>query len=41
MAIEEMLEKELKAEVTVEEAFWTRRGTNMIIAKFKRIKKEK
>lgn len=31
--VTEMLKKELNAEVRVEEAFWTKRGTNMITAK--------
>lgn len=33
IAVEETLQRELHAEVKVMEAFWTRRGTNMITAK--------
>ena len=34
-AVEEMIKRELHADVTVIEAFWTRRGTNMVTAKLK------
>lgn len=34
-AVEEMLKNELKVDAIVEKAFWTKKGTNMVIAKIK------
>lgn len=35
MAVEEMLKNELKVDAIVEKAFWTKKETNMVIAKIK------
>lgn len=35
VAVQKMLQRELHAKVKVNEAFWTRRGTNIITAKLK------
>lgn len=34
-AVEEMLKNELKVDAIVEKAFWTKKGTNIVIAKIK------
>lgn len=34
-AVEEMLKNELKVDAIVEKVFWTKKGTNMVIAKIK------
>lgn len=33
--VEEMLKNELKVDAIVEKAFWTKKGTNMVVAKIK------